>query len=582
MTTLNSATPIRTHTLPRRWLRWTLALALVLGLHFFAGVWVIRATRLSDSDTDPTRVPVQVALLKAQAVTDVATGKPASAGAQSAAGNAGASAGAGSSRGTNSTIHTDALQGTLIADTPPALPRAESHAPVPAERAQTTSPRATPSSANEAAAHNPSRKGAAPREAHPARESSARESIANASKPASTMPEKHRSIPATDAGSNHADTRDAASSVVASATHLPAQSSGASSGASTADAAADASPKPASESGSTSVNANTSASNAASAPAITTASTPTTAGAPGGNGHLGAAGQAAQGDESVGPGVAAHAAHAQGGERFSLPPSNDLRYDSFYNGVQNPTGTIHWTTDGSTYRMVVSIPLPFVGTYSYTSEGRVDAFGLAPLTYTEQRGRRGTDVTTFNRDDAGSRPHVSFTRTNANVDLPSGAQDRFSMFMQLSSLVRGNPSRYTPGVTREFFVLDNDSGENWPIETVGDETVRTHSGFVPARHFTRLPRHDGDRRKVDVWLAPSLGWLPIQFLQTEPDGTQIELRFAGAIPMPSNVSSAISPDVSSSSSPASESPPSNAASSANDVSNGASALHPAEPERTNP
>ena len=577
MTTLNSATPIRTRTLPRRWPRWTLALALVLGLHFFAGVWVIRATRLSDSDADPTRVPVQIALLKAQAVTDVATGKPASAGARGAAGNAGASA---ASSGTNSTIHTDALQGTLIADTPPAPPQAESHAPAPAERAQTTSARATPSSANEAAAHNPSRKSATSREAHPGRESSARESIATESKRGLTMPEKHPSISTAHEGSNPADTREAASSVTASATDLPAQSSGASSGASTADAAADTAPKPASESGSpsTSTNVIATASNAASAPTTP----PTTVGAPGANGHVGTAGQAAQGDESVGPGVAARAAHAQGGERFSLPPSNDLRYDSFYNGVQNPTGTIHWTTDGSTYRMVVSIPLPFVGTYSYTSEGRVDAFGLAPLTYTEQRGRRGTDVTTFNRDDAGSKPHVSFTRTNANIDLPSGAQDRFSMFMQLSSLVRGNPSRYTPGVTREFFVLDNDSGENWPIETVGDETVRTHAGFVPARHFTRLPRHDGDRRKVDVWLAPSLGWLPVQFMQTEPDGTQIELRFAGAIPMPSSVSSAISPDASSSSSPSSGSSPSNAASSVNNVLNRAGASHPTEFDRTNP
>lgn len=231
----------------------------------------------------------------------------------------------------------------------------------------------------------------------------------------------------------------------------------------------------------------------------------------------------------MGPGVAARAANARGGEKFSLPPSSELKYESFYNGVQNPTGTIHWTTDGSSYRMVVSIPLPFVGTYAYISEGRVDAFGLAPVRYTEQHGRRGTDVTTFDREAADGKPHASFTRTPSNVDFPAGAQDRFSMFMQLSSLVRGNPARYTPGVTREFFVLDNDSGETWPIETVGDDTVRTNQGFVPARHFTRLPRREGDRRKVDVWLAPSLGWLPIRFLQTEPDGTQIELRFAGSI-----------------------------------------------------
>ncbi|RKP59381.1 DUF3108 domain-containing protein [Pararobbsia silviterrae] len=240
-------------------------------------------------------------------------------------------------------------------------------------------------------------------------------------------------------------------------------------------------------------------------------------------------GASAASDAGAGPGVAAHAANAHDGEKFSLPPSSELRYDSFYNGVQNPSGTIHWTTDGTTYQMIVSIPLPFVGTYSYISEGRIDAFGLSPLRYTEQHGRRGTDVTTFDRDENDGKPHASFTRAASSVDLPPGAQDRFSMFMQLSSLVRGNPTRYTPGVTRQFFVLDNDSGETWPIETVGDEVVRTSQGFVPARHFTRLPRREGDRRKIDVWLAQSLGWLPIRFVQTEPDGTQIELRFAGSI-----------------------------------------------------
>jgi hypothetical protein len=211
-----------------------------------------------------------------------------------------------------------------------------------------------------------------------------------------------------------------------------------------------------------------------------------------------------------------------------LPPPADLHYDSFYNGVQNPSGTIHWATDGSTYQMIVSIPLPFVGTYSYISEGRVDAYGLAPLRYTEQHGRRGTDITTFARGDGDPKPHAAFSRNPINIDLPPGAQDRFSMFMQLSSLVRGDPARYTAGVTREFFVLDNDSGETWPIETVGDESVQTRLGFVPARHFTRLARREGDRRKIDVWLAPSLGWLPIRFMQTEPNGTEIELRYAGA------------------------------------------------------
>ena len=78
-------------------------------------------------------------------------------------------------------------------------------------------------------------------------------------------------------------------------------------------------------------------------------------------------------------------------------------------------------------------------------------------------------------------------------------------------------------------------------ETVGDETVQARGGSFSARHFTRLPRREGDRRRIDVWLAPSLGWLPARILQTEPNGMQIELLWRGKLQPPA-ATSAASPD----------------------------------------
>jgi len=196
--------------------------------------------------------------------------------------------------------------------------------------------------------------------------------------------------------------------------------------------------------------------------------------------------------------------------------------------VENAPGTIRWSSDGDGYDMLVSVPLPFVGTFTYESRGRIDAFGLAPEHYIEKRGRRPEQITTFDRTDK----RIDFTRTNATLALPDGAQDRFSMVMQLASLVRGDPATYQPGVTRSFYVADDDSGELWPIETIGDESIRTAEGFLDTRHFMRLPRHDGDRRRIDVWLAPSLGWLPARIMQTEPNGSQIELVWRGPLRPP--------------------------------------------------
>ncbi|VWB89325.1 hypothetical protein BSE24067_04274 [Burkholderia seminalis] len=215
--------------------------------------------------------------------------------------------------------------------------------------------------------------------------------------------------------------------------------------------------------------------------------------------------------------------------KFAAPPSGDLQYDTFYNGMQNMIGTIRWRTDGHTYDLSVSMPVPFVGPFTYRSEGRIDAFGIAPDRYVEKRGKRPEDIAIFNREIR----QVVFTRTPNNAPLPDGVQDRFSMLMQLSGLVRGNPSAYKPGVTQQFFVIDNNSGETWPIAVIGDEQVQTQAGIIDARHFMRLPRRDGDTRRIDMWLAPSLGWLPARLMQTEPNGAQIELVWHGRLAAPS-------------------------------------------------
>lgn len=257
---------------------------------------------------------------------------------------------------------------------------------------------------------------------------------------------------------------------------------------------------------------------AASAPEAASAASTASSGASG-------TGSAAAGNGNTPSAQAAQVSH---GLKFSVPPSGELQYDTFFNGVRNQPGTIHWFSDGQRYEMVVAVPLPFVGTFSWTSKGHVDAFGLAPDQYIEQRGRRPADIAIFNRADK----QIVFTRTPNSLALPDGAQDRFSMVMQLASLVRGDPDAYKPGVTREFYVADNNSGETWPITTIGDENVSTDHGNVSARHFMRLPRHDGDKRRIDVWLAPSLGWLPVRLVQTEPSGNQFELVWRGALVPP--------------------------------------------------
>jgi hypothetical protein len=313
------------------------------------------------------------------------------------------------------------------------------------------------------------------------------------------------------------------------------------------------------------------------APAAPAAASDVMANAPAAAGPTAAPNATASAAGTASAPAAASAPQASPGVKFSVPPSGELQYDTFYNGVRNQPGTIHWTSNAQSYEMVVSVPLPFVGTFVYSSHGRIDAFGLAPDQYVEKRGRRPEDIAIFNRTDK----KIAFTRTPTTLPLPDGAQDRFSMVMQLASLVRGDPAAYKPGVTRQFFVVDNDSGENWPVETIGDETIRTAQGFLDTRHFKRLPRRDGDLRRIDVWLAPSLGWLPARIVQTEPNGTQFELVWrgklnadtAGSPPNSNGDASTPSPDISTS-------PPAPAASAVTPEAVPSSPVDPTDPANT--
>ncbi|WP_186054592.1 DUF3108 domain-containing protein [Burkholderia gladioli] len=260
------------------------------------------------------------------------------------------------------------------------------------------------------------------------------------------------------------------------------------------------------------------------APVLTSTAPSAPATAPPGAGQAAGAGTG-QGAASASAtaSAAVPASAAASGVKFIAPPSGDLRYGAYFNGNLNGTATIHWTTEGDRYRLLIEIPVPFVGPFVYESLGRIDAYGIAPDRYTEQRGRKPADIAIFNRQTK----QVVFTRTPNSLPLTDGMQDRFSLLMQLSGLVHGAPDVYRPGVAREFRIIDNNSGETWPIVTIGDETIRTATSSLETRHFRRLPRREGDTRRIDIWLAPSLDWLPVRLVQTEPNGSEIELLWQG-------------------------------------------------------
>lgn len=255
----------------------------------------------------------------------------------------------------------------------------------------------------------------------------------------------------------------------------------------------------------------------AAAPDLATASSGE-AGAVTGTGGEGAA---ATGAASPGSQPSPPAPAAPPSPQYTPPPSVTMHYSSFVNGVQNPDGLIRWEQDGGRYRLAVETRVLWFR-FVFQSEGQMGPRGLTPLRYEEAR-RNKKQVARF---DHAAGTIVFETRGN-QVPMPDNFQDRFSVFLQLVGWVAADPQRYAaPGVTESFNVADTTDVEPMHVQYVGEESIEIGGhGMVTTKHFVRLPRHPGDKRRVEVWLAPALKWLPARLRQTEPDGTQIDLVY---------------------------------------------------------
>jgi hypothetical protein len=209
------------------------------------------------------------------------------------------------------------------------------------------------------------------------------------------------------------------------------------------------------------------------------------------------------------------------GQAFILPPSAKISYQGFINGGQVGIGEIDWQTKNKDYQLEVSVPVPFLGQFTFTSVGKIDAFGMAPDFYQEVRGSRGTRSVNFIRD----QKLVIFSMNQESSAIPSGTQDRFSVMFQLAALVAGNPSVDQQGVARDIPIASIDKLETWTFVSLGDEELQMPiATYQQVRHFLRLPRDKDDKRRFEVWLAKDANYLPVIIKQTEVSGTTYELQ----------------------------------------------------------
>lgn len=196
----------------------------------------------------------------------------------------------------------------------------------------------------------------------------------------------------------------------------------------------------------------------------------------------------------------------------ALPPDADLQYQvqGQARGLRyTASGELRWRQGGGRYELSMRLSAFLVGSRSQSSTGQIDATGLLPERFSDRS--RSERAAHFDR----STGTIRFSNNAPDAPLRPNAQDRLSVFLQLAGWLQAGA--FQTGEALELPVAGVGGSETWRF-VVGDlETLSLPAGSLAARKLVREPADTHDSR-VELWLAPELGHLPVRLRITQAQG----------------------------------------------------------------
>jgi hypothetical protein len=184
------------------------------------------------------------------------------------------------------------------------------------------------------------------------------------------------------------------------------------------------------------------------------------------------------------------------------------------------TTTIEWRIGADRYEARSVTMTEFNGhALTLTSSGEVRPnAGVAPVRYTEKRGDRAPQATNF-QWAAGM---ITFSGSSNEVPLQDGAQDQLSFMAQLALIAQAFPERMQPGMAIALEVAGNRSTRVYDLRVIGRETIVTPAGSIETLKLDRVVQPGTRDPRIQLWLAPSMRWLPVKTYTTLTNGDEIE------------------------------------------------------------
>jgi hypothetical protein len=178
-------------------------------------------------------------------------------------------------------------------------------------------------------------------------------------------------------------------------------------------------------------------------------------------------------------------------------------------------GDLTWLNEGGSYTAKLEISHFLLGSRIQTSKGLITDQGLAPVRF----GDKVRSEVAAHFDRAQNR--VTYSANTPSEALAPGAQDQLSVFFQIAALLAATPDHYPPGSTLRFQTIGPKHSENWAFDVAATESLSLPGGQVNAVKLTKAPVGEYDSR-AEVWLAPTLGYLPVRIRLTQGNGDVVD------------------------------------------------------------
>lgn len=209
-----------------------------------------------------------------------------------------------------------------------------------------------------------------------------------------------------------------------------------------------------------------------------------------------------------------------------VPGSLRIKYNLFGEVRQLPytaNAELLWAHDGESYDAQLEISALFLGSRRQTSRGQLTPQGLKPKRFGD---KVRSEVAAHFEYDKGK---VIFSANTPEAALQPGAQDQLSIFVQIASLIAAEPQRYPSGTAIEMQAVGPRESDVWRFVVDGPEHLNLPGGEQDTLKITR-PRRQPSDLMVELWLAPTLGYLPVRIKLTQDNGDFIDQQWRSSAP----------------------------------------------------